>query len=79
MKHTIFVSRRYNRQIRRVPRRFVADITARIDQLAKEPHPTNPPHVITPDGNYEVEVHGYWIEYSVDDDQKIIKILGIGP
>jgi mRNA interferase RelE/StbE len=76
--HRIEVSPAAVRQLKRIDRRVLPQIAAKIDSLAKEPRPHGCEKLSGYDDLYRVRVGDYRIVYGVEHQLVLIVVLKVG-
>ncbi len=78
MAHRIEVSPAAARQLKRIDRRVLPQIAAKIDSLANEPRPHGCEKLSGYDDLYRVRVGDHRIVYGVEDQFVLVVVLKVG-
>lgn len=75
----VVVHRRAERALRRLPADLLQRIRRAIAQLASDPRPPGCVRLTGPDDLYRFRVGDWRIVYAVEDDQRVVLVVDIGP
>lgn len=78
MAHSIELSPAAARQLKKLDRKALSQIAARIDSLADEPRPRGCEKLAGYDCLYRVRVGDYRIVYAVRDDVLLVVVVKVG-
>ena len=79
MPYTVRISKRAERELRKIDRRDQVKIAARIDQLASDPRPADVKKLATGEDLYRVRAGDYRILYRIEDEELLVLVVRIGP
>lgn len=77
--HTIKFKKSAEKDFGKLPSNYQRLIAGRIDTLIEDPHPAGSEKLKGRDDVYRVRQGDWRILYTVDDSERIVTILGIGP
>jgi mRNA interferase RelE/StbE len=78
VSYNLRVKRSAEKELRNIPKPFLAKLIARISALSKDPRPQGCEALAGSDKHYRVRQNDYRIVYTVDDIKKEIIVVKIG-